>query len=94
MWLNEEDSYEWYIRYVKEIREEYYLVDHLKQEFRSSYKKRKYPTKSDENVVERKQILEVGVEGEWSLMNLRNCKFMLENSEDICSVFNKFCNSY
>ena len=57
MWLNKDDSYEWYIGYVKEVIEKNYVVDHLKQEFRSSNKTWKYPTKSDENVVERKQLL-------------------------------------
>ena len=53
VWLNEEDRYEWYIGYVKEIIKENYLADHLKREFRSSNKTWKYPTKSDEHVVDR-----------------------------------------
>ena len=42
MQLNEEDSYEQYIGYVKEIIEENYLINHLK-----------HPTKSVENVWKR-----------------------------------------
>ena len=59
----------WYIGYVEEIIEENYLVDHLKREFSSSNKTWMYPTKLDENVVEIKQILEVGGRGEWSLVD-------------------------
>ena len=66
-WLNEEDRYKWYIGYIKEVIQKNYLVGHLKREFRASNQTWKYPTKSDENVVERKQILEVGVKGECSL---------------------------
>ena len=57
----------------KEVIKKNYLVDHLKQEFRSSNKTWKYPTKSDEDVVE-KTNLKVGVKGEWSLVDLRNNK--------------------
>lgn len=61
----------------------------LQYEFRSSNKTWKYPTKSDKTDVGRKQNLEAGVKGEWSLVDLRNNKFMLQNAGEICSVFNK-----
>ena len=53
--------------YVKDV-EKNYLVDHLRQEFISSNETWKYPTKADENVVE-KTNLKVGVKGEWLLVD-------------------------
>ena len=89
--MNKDDSYEWCSRYVEEVIEENYLVDHLKQEFRPSNKTWKYPTKSDENVVERKQPLifnklEVSVKGELFLTDLRNREICVRKHRDLFCI--------
>ena len=91
MWQDAKGRYSWYIGYIKNESNDKYTVDHLECSIPGSNKLWKYPEAEDIQVVEKEQILNIVVEGDWNLVDSRNTKFTLNNEKTVSSAFKK-CN--
>ena len=91
VWLSN-DKYIWHLAYMKESDEKV-LVDHLYPVDNKSTKYWKYPTHPEVCSVFRYQILDLQVEGEWSLLGSRLQKYTLFNDKAILSEFKRFCDA-
>ena len=87
-----DETYKWYLAYVKEESSEKVVVDHLYQIDKST-KHWKYPTQPDVGSVFTDQILRVKVEGEWNFLGTRTQRFTLFNEKNIIKAFKNFCDT-
>ena len=75
-----------YICKLKSIDEKI-ILDHLGREKPGSNKWWRYPAQTDVQQVEREQILNIDVRGEWKFDSRAN-RFFLSNANDIVLTFN------
>ena len=88
LWADPDEKlkYQWCVGYIKERNADGYIVDHFERHPNPQNKYWTYPKKADVQLVEDQQILEVEVNGEWTL-DSRNRKFMLNNEKEILYMF-------
>ena len=84
-WKDNDDTYEWFLGYVKKSVDNMLLVDHLARKLKNSHSKWKYPSTEDIQLVEPDQLVECIVEGEWDLTaDSRKRLFTLSNIKTMC----------
>ena len=74
-------SYSWYLGYIKEhCGDGTYEVDHLSRANKTSDTKWKYPSTADVQLVNREQIVECNIVGQWDMnADSRKRLYTLEN---------------
>ena len=86
MWADNKSNYSWYVGYMTNNETGQLIVDHTEREVNSSNKTWRYPSKPDIRPVEKSQILNVEVKGEWEYESRYN-KFILRNEKEISYAF-------
>ena len=86
MWADNNCKYIWYVGYLTKYETGKLIVDHTEREIDSSNKIWRYPSKPDIHPVEKSQILNVAVKGEWEYESRFN-KFILTNEKEIGYAF-------
>ena len=82
--------YQWYLGYVKEVKDDSVFIDHLERVDEESHLQWRYPRSEDVHRVEIGQVLEIEVNGEWDNESDRTPKFKLNNHRDIKECFSSF----
>ena len=80
----ESQGYVWYLGYISQLVNdgEYYKVDHLHRFPAAQEKYWQYPRRQDTSDVLPEQIVDVEVQGEWTLEE-RNRRFVLTNEKEV-----------
>ena len=86
MWADNNCKYIWYVGYLTKDETGRLIVDHTGREIDSSNKIWRYPSKSYIYPVEKSQILNVVVKGEWEYESRFN-QFILTNEKEIGYAF-------
>ena len=90
VWIDENDSYSWYLGYIKKQVDDKFLVDHLTRVVKNSDTAWKYPSKEDQETVFDDQIVDCSIIGEWDMTgDLRKRVFKLENAKTISCASTK-----
>ena len=90
VWEDENDSYSWFLGYIKEQVNDMFIVDHLARAVKNSHSKWKYPSQEDVQQVDMDQIVDCDIEGEWDMeADSRKRFFNLHNGKTISCAFNK-----
>ena len=82
MWADNNCMYIWYVGYLTKDETGILIIDHTEREIDSSNKIWRFPSKPDIHPVEKSQILNVAVKGEWEYESRFN-KFILTNEKEI-----------
>ena len=84
----EDNGYEWYLGYIKDIENGKYSVDHLARVLKNSDSKWKYPSHDDIQLADSDQIVKCTVDGEWDMLaNARKRIFTVKNITTIIYAF-------
>ena len=86
MWADNNCKYTWYVVYLTKDETRRLIVDHAEREIDSSNKIWRYPSTPDIHPVEKSQILNVAVKGEWEYESRFN-KFIPTNEKEIRYAF-------
>ena len=86
MLADNKSNYLWYVGYLTNNETGQLIVDHTEREVNSSNKTWRYPSKPGIHPVEKSQILNVEVKGEWEYESRYN-KFILSNEKEISYAF-------
>ena len=94
VWQRCDAKYEWYIAYVKEIKQNGYVVDHLHRVANGCNIKWKYPSSEDIQIAEHDQIVNCDVLGGWDFTpDARKRLFIVTNIKIIEKAFKKHVKS-
>ena len=84
----EDNGYEWYLGYIKDIENGKYSVDHLARVLKNSDSNWKYPSHDDIQLADSDQIVKCTVDGEWDMLaNARKRIFTVKNITTIIYAF-------
>ena len=67
-WNVANEQYVWYLGYIKEKRDDNFIIDHLTRDIKSSNRLLKYPIVEDVQEAERDQILDTNIDGYWDFI--------------------------
>ena len=90
-WNVGNEQYVWYLGYIKEKRDNSFIIDHLTRDIKSSNRLWKYPFVEDVQVAERDQILDINVDGYSDFTDTRHNKYILQNEKAIKFKFEAIC---
>ena len=86
MWADNNCKHIRYVSYLTKDETGRLIADHTEREIDSSNKIWRYPSKPDIHPVEKSQMLDVAVKGEWKYKSRFN-KFILNNEKEIGYAF-------
>ena len=87
IWKGQQQQYNWYLGYIKDIASDKYTIDHLERCANGSNKFWHYPQDEDIQSAAGEQILDIEVQREWDFSENRNTKVILENANKIVMMF-------